>query len=206
MSNEHVYLDEGMKRWIYATARQNHWRVARWYDLEDLIQDGFLAYQKCYVKYARLVRKRKPTKEDRRNFMALVQTTYLNYIHDLAKKRGSLHKVQEIPVTDLVHENSEMSFDDWLERQEEFQVNPDAEQQTWLSKLPTNLREIVEEALDNARKGKPVDPGAILQALHEKNRQLARELKSRQEKSIDTDSQIGQYSKSIVVRRRLKFA
>jgi len=81
------YLDQGMERWIYATAHRNYWRVPKWYDLQDLIQDGFMCYQKCVEAYGRLTRKRRPQKDDRRNFMALVRTTYLRHITDLANWR-----------------------------------------------------------------------------------------------------------------------
>lgn len=105
--SQHQYLDEGLRRWIITTARNNHWRVAKWYDLEDLVQDGFLCYSKCADHYKRLGRKRKPSKNDRRNFMALVKRTFENHIHDLASDRTvtaedivtNLRRADEEPTT-----------------------------------------------------------------------------------------------------------
>lgn len=81
------YMDEGLERWLWRTAHRNHWRVAAWISREDLIQDGYLCYMKCVDTYQRLLRKRRPRKDDRRNFMALVRTTYERHITDLANAR-----------------------------------------------------------------------------------------------------------------------
>lgn len=105
------YLDQGMERWIYSTAHRNYWRVPPWYELADLIQDGFMCYAKCVEAYGRLRRKRKPHKDDRRNFMALVRTTYLRHITDLANWRTrTLEKT--VSAVRHVAETAEA----WLER------------------------------------------------------------------------------------------
>jgi hypothetical protein len=40
-----------MRGFIVNTAKENYWRVAAWYDLEDLIQDGYMCYYKCRQRY-----------------------------------------------------------------------------------------------------------------------------------------------------------
>lgn len=146
---DHAYLDEGLRRWIYRTARQNHWRVASWYELDDLIQDGFMCYQKCAVKYARLLRKRKPQKSDRRNFMALVKVSYERHIHDLANKR---RKQKEVAISSLLPKDKEYSLDVVFER-----LGGTTEQTDFLlrlNELPPKVRNVLVEALQDVLKGK----------------------------------------------------
>jgi len=41
------YLDEGLKGWMIKTAKNNLWKMGSWYELDDLIQEGYLVYFKC---------------------------------------------------------------------------------------------------------------------------------------------------------------
>jgi len=106
------YLDQGLERWLFTTARRNLWRVPQWYSVDDLVQDGYASFYKCAKHYGRLARKRKPKKDDRRNFMALVKRTFENHIHDLSTK-STIQRVEK-PVSQL--HRPEISADDWLER------------------------------------------------------------------------------------------
>lgn len=87
MGKNDPYLDRAMRGWLIRTATKNFWRVADWYDLDDLIQDGYLCYYKCYRKYRHLTELRHPRQEDKRRFMALVQATFTNHITNLANSR-----------------------------------------------------------------------------------------------------------------------
>lgn len=108
-----AYLDEGTERWLHATARRNLWRVSAWYDYDDLVQDGYVCFQKCVNHYGRLQRKRRPKKNDRRNFMALVKRTFENHIHDLA----TAHNDQRVEKTvSAFISNDIISTEAWLER------------------------------------------------------------------------------------------
>lgn len=71
-------MDRGVRGWIYNVSKQNFWRVAGWYEFEDLIQDGFMNYQRIVNKY--------PGKTPAHT-AALFRTAFTNHIHDLAKKR-----------------------------------------------------------------------------------------------------------------------
>lgn len=75
-------LDKGIRGWITTTAKRNYWRVASWYDLEDLIQDGYVCYARCNQRYGHV--------RDQAHFMALVKTTYLHHITDLANSRTQI--------------------------------------------------------------------------------------------------------------------
>lgn len=93
------YLDEGLRLWINKTAYNNLWRAPSWYTAADLIQDGMMCYCKCRNKYTENIRKICPTLEDeRRNFMALFQTAYINHIMTLAAKRadGTEHAISQL--------------------------------------------------------------------------------------------------------------
>ena len=79
--NTATKLDKGLERWIFATARKNLWRVPEYYDIDDLIGDGYLIYAECRRRYRSRV-------TERRHFMALFQRCYGNHITDLAHKRS----------------------------------------------------------------------------------------------------------------------
>lgn len=83
-------MDRGVERWIYLTARKNHWRVAAWYDISDLIQDGFMVYYRTLARYACDVpgeRRLEKTARTQREIMALFKTCYTNHIHNLATRK-----------------------------------------------------------------------------------------------------------------------
>jgi hypothetical protein len=64
---------------LYNVAKQHYWRVAGWYEFDDLIQDGFLHYSRIVAKY--------PNVTEPKQLMRLFQRTFTNHIHDLAKRR-----------------------------------------------------------------------------------------------------------------------
>lgn len=72
-------MDQGARGWLFRKAHKNLWRVRSFYELDDLIQDGYLCYQLVINKY--------PQVKDRPHIMRLFQRTYSNYIHDLANQR-----------------------------------------------------------------------------------------------------------------------
>jgi hypothetical protein len=72
-------MDASAIRWLWKTARKNYWRVSHWYDLDDLVQDGYLHYARLCNKY--------PDIEIRAHIMGLFKRIYLNHIHDLSKRR-----------------------------------------------------------------------------------------------------------------------
>lgn len=91
------YFDEGLRGWVVNTAKRNYWRVAAWHELEDLIQEGMLAYAICSVRYASTV-------ENKSHFMALVKTAYLHRIADLANART---RTMEIALSQIVAEGKD---------------------------------------------------------------------------------------------------
>lgn len=78
--------DEGAVGWIHAYARRNFWRVSSWYELKDLVQDGYLHYYRCVDRYSAVV-------ENRRHFMALFKRVYSVHIITLSNHRTQLTEV-----------------------------------------------------------------------------------------------------------------
>lgn len=71
-------MDAAALRWMYKCALKNGWRVSRTYDLDDLIQDGWM----CYIRV-----KRRYPRANKRHLMSLFQRTFLNHITLLARKK-----------------------------------------------------------------------------------------------------------------------
>lgn len=94
------YLDPATRGWIVNMARANFWRVASWYDLEDLVQDGYLCYYKCWNRYTFLTCKNHPLPDDKKRFMALVKAAFTNHITNLANRRTAGPEIALSQVTD----------------------------------------------------------------------------------------------------------
>jgi DNA-directed RNA polymerase specialized sigma24 family protein len=71
-------MDSGTRGWLYAFARANEWRLAPAYELDDLVQDGFLVFLKIKNRY--------PHANKPAHLMALFKTSYTNYFIDLERK------------------------------------------------------------------------------------------------------------------------
>lgn len=98
------YFDKGLRGWIVKTAKKNYWRVAAWHDLDDLIQEGLLAYAICRHRYRAKVK-------NRRHFMALVQVVYINRITDLANERTA---GDDIPISQIAADGKELAALEYL--------------------------------------------------------------------------------------------
>lgn len=93
------FLDQGLRIWIKKTAEKNFWRVCRWYDLDDLIQDGYMCYARTRTRYPDLI---KPPLiyGQKARFVSMFKRIYLNEIHDLANDRTK--SISEIGLLDIV--------------------------------------------------------------------------------------------------------
>jgi hypothetical protein len=80
-------MDQGVRGWIFKTARENMWRVSSHIELSDLMQDGFLIWVKVTARY--------PSVTEQKHRMSLFKTSFTNHIHDLSKKRTRLELVAE---------------------------------------------------------------------------------------------------------------
>lgn len=91
MSVRNAFLDAGMQAYIRATAKKHFWRVKGLMEFDDLVQEGNLCFAKCYARYRKLTIKGFPTSDDRRQFQALVCTSFERHIVSLSRKR-TLHR------------------------------------------------------------------------------------------------------------------
>lgn len=71
-------LSPSMLGWIRKHTAENYWRVAGWYEFDDLLQDGYLAAHKCLLRY--------PDVEDK-HLMALIKTSFYRVITDLLRQK-----------------------------------------------------------------------------------------------------------------------
>lgn len=147
MPNNDPYLDAGLRGWIKNTARREHWRVASWYSVEDLEQDGYLCYSKCWAKYRKEVHGKpsnyfdvpNPTKTQRRWFMMLVQRAFYNHIM-------TLHRRAALTSEDALSQVSDPT--DSVAQAFERIAPPVAEEASLflaLAKAPTELLEVLEK-------------------------------------------------------------
>lgn len=90
-----VYFDAILRSWIISYARSQRWRVAGWYSVTDLIQDGYICYCKCRNAYTlgapnpdahHDLNTKAPDESQRRHFMALVQRAFTNHVHTLSNR------------------------------------------------------------------------------------------------------------------------
>lgn len=75
-----LFPDTGAQRWLIKFAKQNHWRVAAWIDLDDLIQEGFLAYYET--------RKRYPTAVEPSHIQSLFYLVFRSKIENLVRAKA----------------------------------------------------------------------------------------------------------------------
>jgi hypothetical protein len=173
-------LDEGMRGFIYNTAKENFWRVASWYEFEDLVQDGYVCYYKCYNAYYAAM-----TKDHQKQMMALVATAFNNHIHTLAAKYQPAG--YETPISHMADEGaSEASVWDRI-------VPADAELGTLSAKLanaPAEIKQLVSLlAADVIRGTRKVGR----RALRETNNELFCRLLGKNPKEVDMVAQFKEY-------------
>jgi hypothetical protein len=135
--------------WIIKHARTNYWRVAGWYELDDLIQDGLLCGYKCLAIYGTPIpneagRIDRPRLDEinEPHFMSLVQRTFYNHMGQLIrdKRRGDdkTTKFVDLGKQDSVHRSESNA----LER-----IGPstlaDQEFLVWLLELPEYLQKAI---------------------------------------------------------------
>jgi DNA-directed RNA polymerase specialized sigma24 family protein len=132
-----------MKNWLFKFAWNNYWRVASWYDLDDMVQDGYLVFYRVLEKYRGKV-------QNRAHLMRLFQVSYANHIHNISIKRT---RTPEVLFEDLAPnpEVRERIMDKVL------QSNDDAEMALVLAGAPREVRAVIAglEAADGATLRKP---------------------------------------------------
>lgn len=121
-------LDKGIKGWIVNTAKKNYWRVPAWYELDDLIQEGYICYCNCNLKYGNDL--------TASHFMALVKVSYIRHIHDLANSRTRNSAELMVSIDSPIFSRAEPE---------------DATFFTLLRQLPSELQELLSILLNDAK-------------------------------------------------------
>jgi hypothetical protein len=154
-----------VERWIKSHARKHYWRVAGWYELDDLIQDGLVCACKCLERYGTPTPKRpgrinrpRLNELDEPHYMALVQTAFYRHIGDLvrSKRRGPDGTTSKF--ADVMPEYSESYALDRL-------LTPstgDQELAVLLSEIPDRLRQLITKHLN----------GGIGGLVHDRNLEI----------------------------------
>jgi hypothetical protein len=163
MTSKDVYLDVTMRGWIAKTAHKERWRMAHWYSYEDLKQDGYLCYAKCWNKYRDIFDVPEPTDEQRRWFMSLVQRAYYNYIMTLASHFARAPKEGIFPQVE--NDDTTLGMESLLPG-----VMPDAPLICALMKLPKELTEVLDKILKDG-----IDTGVYLRKRIRGSRVTVRE-------------------------------
>jgi len=132
LSVDDPYLDAGLRGHIVKLAKRNVHKLSA-YDMEDLIQEGYLCFSLVKARYVGKRPKRRPDGTYRRSlpakrpdatakkhFMRLFQRTFHNRIVTLGRKQS---KLRELLLNDLIPpEQSEISAWDQLLPAEEEQA------------------------------------------------------------------------------------
>ena len=79
-------MDNGARLWLFKHAHANLWRVPHWYDLDSLIQDGYMTYYRVVQRYTHV--------KKRSHMMALFKTCFTNHIHDLSKQKTRFNETE----------------------------------------------------------------------------------------------------------------
>lgn len=93
-------MDDIAKGWLVVVARDHFWRVAQWYDFDDLIQDGHMIWWHVFNRYERETGRVR----SRPHLMRLFKTSYLNHINQLANRKTK--NACELLAGDLVDESN----------------------------------------------------------------------------------------------------
>jgi hypothetical protein len=112
-------LDEAMRKWICLRSHREYHRVAKWMEVDDLIQDGYMIFAKCRLKYSGKI-------TERRHFMALVKTAFNNHITDLANARSIYGRNEPGGEIALSHLFPDVDVSEWF-AENGAMIEPEAE-------------------------------------------------------------------------------
>lgn len=156
------YLDTGVRGHIVNVTREHYWKVASWFEFDDLIQEGYLAFAKCRARFVpdwgisdvwgcplspgRLIDANQnahvsPTGDDMRRFMAYFQMAFNNRITDLQQHPRS--KLKEVVYAALPDTQAE-SLEKLSEQTAELS---DANLATLLANAPAEIAEMLKQIL-----------------------------------------------------------
>lgn len=191
MTKDEQYLDAGVRGYIVKTAYKQFWKVSTWYEMEDLIQDGYLCYVKCKAGFRPAD---KSPAEEQRRFMGFFQMAYQNHITDLANSRSS---TPEVAVASLSTDQAD-GIEAWAAHASELS---DASVAVLLAQAPAEIMEILKLILlDGVTTGpylrsrlrKKVLPGATIPRIVKGRRRLRETTKEHYDRCLGRTGAIAQ--------------
>jgi hypothetical protein len=141
MDKADPYLDAGLRGWLVNAVHKHHWKVASWFDFDDLLQEGYLCFAKCRARFEPMHPEFEAHDEDRRRFMAYFQMAFNNRITDLQQNPRS--KLQEIGYAQLSDTQAE-GIEAWTESAAELS---DASLATLLANAPAEIADMLKQIL-----------------------------------------------------------
>ena len=102
-------IDYGAEGWLHRYAAKQHWKVAHFlYDVEDLIQDGYVAWYTCANRYSHVT--------DYGRMMSLFKITYANHITGLASTDKNPRSYEHVVtrINDLIDPRYQAYAESWI--------------------------------------------------------------------------------------------
>jgi hypothetical protein len=134
-------MDQKTKSWLLGTCSKHYWRVAAYYDLDDLIQEGMLVYHRTEVRYNEEGRHAEQKRNKSHSYMvSTFKRSFINHIHDLANKRS--RQPLELQIIDQPVPDDDVGRRNWLD----YHGPSTPETQTFcamVSMAPLRIREVL---------------------------------------------------------------
>jgi DNA-directed RNA polymerase specialized sigma24 family protein len=167
-------MDRKTKQWVARTAAKHYWRVASYYDMDDLIQDAMLVYHRTLIRYNESGRHAAQERTQTKAYMVnTFKRCYLNHIHDLANKTS--REPSTCFLEDLIPPASDGEYlaNNILPKFQEQQTFA-----TYLSRAPVKVREVLrlfasDDGCERMRVPYRVRPDGARETLNERLCRLA---------------------------------
>jgi hypothetical protein len=122
-------LNDSIIGWIYNESYRSLWKVNKWYDFEDLVQDGLIIALKCRTRYGDI---------DPAQFVALVKTSFKNHIISLQRHKSYVLETSIAELAELKLISEEDALDSINDP-----VLPDQEVACVLNELPEPIKAVL---------------------------------------------------------------
>lgn len=134
-------LPSSVVGWIYNNSRKNYWRVAEFYEFNDLVQDGLMKAYQCLNKYG------KPGVDiDPPHFQSLVKSAFRSHLGDILRKHRRVNITKRFEESEVLYGDN-AGADRYVEP-----VQPEQDFAVFVMTLPDMLRKAVEVYLREPEK------------------------------------------------------
>lgn len=155
MPSQTTPIDPSAERWLLKQAYKNYWKVPSWYDLDDLIADGYSCWYMVVDRYSESAKERVLAQNKKPKLtmdeavlevlMSLFTRTFTNHIYDLAQRRTAC---LEDTLSNLVSDDAlEATF---LDKALSQNAVCDVYSRSMISEAPGGIREVLQAYADAA--------------------------------------------------------